>query len=117
MADADSSALFDIPEPDNDGQIEEAANVTIEALRGAGALDDTHALKLQLIRTGAKALDREFSGRKVTVAATTLFSKVLDTADSLPTVAQAINDTFERLTEQLAEDYPAPPVSDDADVT
>lgn len=90
----------------NDRAIEKAADETIDALRGAGALDATHALKVQLIRTGSKALDREFSSGKVTVAATTLFSKVLDAADALPTVAQAINDSFTRIAEALGADMP-----------
>ena len=38
-----------------------------------------------------------------------LFAKVLDTAESLPTVAQAINDTFNRMVETLREDIPAKP--------
>lgn len=101
--------LFSIPEPENDHAIETAANTTIAALKGAGGLDETHALKVQLIRTGARALDREFSGGKVTVAATTLFSKVLDAADALPTVQQAVNDQFERIAEKLGEDYPVAP--------
>ena len=102
-------SLFELPEPENDGAILAAANETLEALRGAGALDATHALKVQLIRSGAKALDREFAQRKVTVAAMALFAKVLDTAESLPTVAQAINDTFNRMVETLREDIPAKP--------
>lgn len=110
-----SEALFSIPEPVNDHAISLAADETITALRGAGGLDATHALKVQLIRTGAKALDREFAGGKITVAATTLFSKVLDAADALPTVQQAVNDTFERIAAAMAEDYPAAPVRADVD--
>ncbi|MDR3067990.1 MAG: hypothetical protein LBU50_00585 [Cellulomonas sp.] len=100
------SALFEI---ENDHAIEKAADATIEALRESGCIDATHALKVQLIRTGAKALDREFAGQKVGVAATTLFSKVLDAADELPTVQQAVNDTFERLAAALGDDYPVSP--------
>ena len=106
-------ALFGLPEPENDGAIEKAADVTIEAMKMAGALDGTHALKVQLIRTGSKALDREFATGKVTVAATTLFSKVLDAADALPTVAQAVNDSFQRMTAALADDYPPPPAAEE----
>ncbi|WP_372593583.1 hypothetical protein [Actinotalea sp.] len=102
-------ALFRLPEPENDHAIEAAAETTIAALRGAGGLDATHALKVQLIRTGSRALDREFAGGKVTVAATTLFSKVLDAADALPTVQQAVNDTFERIASALGADYPTAP--------
>ena len=102
-------ALFGVPAMNNDHAIETAAEETIEALRGAGALDATHSLKIQLIRSGAKALDRELAGQKITVAATTLFSKVLDIADSLPTVAQAINDTFERMVKAMSADVPAKP--------
>ena len=102
-------ALFGVPEMVNDHAIENAAEETIDALRGAGALDATHSLKIQLIRSGAKALDRELAGQRVTVAATTLFSKVLDIADSLPSVAQAINDTFERLVQAMADDVPTKP--------
>lgn len=107
MSDQDSSAvLFDYTDRQNDHAIESAAEETINALRSAGGIDSTHALKVQLIRTGAKALDREFAGGKVTVAATTLFSKVLDAADALPTVQQAVNDSFTRIAEALEADMP-----------
>lgn len=114
MTQPDSTqALFGLPEPENDHAIETSADETIAALRGAGGLDGTHALKVQLIRTGSKALDREFAGGKITVAATTLFSKVLDAADALPTVAQAVNDSFERIAASLGEDYPQQPATED----
>jgi hypothetical protein len=116
MSDSGSTpGLFELPEPENDGAIEKAADETITALKFAGGLDATHSLKVQLIRTGAKALDREFSTGKVTVAATTLFSKVLDAADALPAVQQAVNDSFERIASQLAEDYPARPEREPAE--
>jgi hypothetical protein len=104
-----AGALFALPEPENDHAIEKAADETLDALKAAGGLDATHALKVQLIRTGSKALDREFATGKVTVAATTLFSKVLDAADALPTVQQAVNDQFTRIAKALGEDYPAAP--------
>lgn len=115
MSQDQDSALFDLPKPTNDHAIETAADKTIEALRLAGGIDDTHALKVQLIRTGSKALDREFAGGKVTVAATTLFSKVLDAADALPTVQQAVNDSFTRIAEALESDYPQAPQQAEAE--
>ena len=85
------------------GAIEHAAHVTIEALRGTGTLDATHSLKVELILAGARALDDELQRDKVTVAATTLFSRVVDIADGLPTVQQAIDDQFGRVVAALAD--------------
>lgn len=72
-------------------------------MQETGTLDASHSLKVELIMQGARALDVEFSRMKVTVAAMQLFSKVVDIADGLPTVQQAINDQFERMTEALAD--------------
>jgi len=81
--------------------IERAAARTIQALQATGTLDASHSLKVELIMQGARALDVEFARNKVTVAAMQLFSKVVDIADGLPTVQQAINDQFEQMVEAL----------------
>ncbi len=104
-----AEALFTLGGGGNDHAIEKAADETIGALKDSGGIDATHALKVQLIRTGAKALDREFASGKVTVAATTLFSKVLDAADALPTVQQAVNDSFTKIAAALGADMPQEP--------
>lgn len=106
-------SLFELPGPENDGAIERAADETIEALEMAGALDQTHALKVQLIRSIARALDREMGREKITVAATSLVSKMIDTANELPSVAQAVHEAFDRMADKLGGDYPAPPPRSD----
>lgn len=83
--------------------IERAAARTIEALQATGTLDASHSLKVELIMQGARALDLEFARAKVTVAAMQLFSKVVDIADGLPTVQQAINDQFAQMIEAMAD--------------
>lgn len=83
------------------GPVEAAAAATISALRSTGTLDASHSLKVELIMQGARALDSEFRRGKVTVAATTLFSKVVDIADGLPTVQEAINNEFDRIAKAL----------------
>lgn len=85
------------------GSIELAAKESIDAMREFGAIDATHALKIALIMAGARALDREFHRDKVTVAATTLFSRVVDIADGLPTVQQAVSDQFDAIVKALAD--------------
>lgn len=85
------------------GDIEAAAAATISALREHGALDATHTLKVELILQGARKLDREFNYGKVTVAAMSLFSKVVDIADGLPTVQQIVSAEFERIVGALAD--------------
>lgn len=97
----DQGALFGPPRRTTPGDIEKAAAATIDALREAGGLDGTHALKCELIMQGARALDDEFSRQKVTVAAMQLFSKVVDIADGLPTVREAVNQAFGELVEAL----------------
>lgn len=100
----EQGALFENPRRKaGEGPIELAAERTIEALRTSGTLDATHSLKVELILAGARALDSELSRDKVTVAATTLFSRVVDIADGLPTVQQAIDDQFQKMTEALAD--------------
>lgn len=105
-------ALFALPEhqtPDGAGPIEAAADTTIEALREHGALDATHTLKVELIRQGSRQLDLELArasaahAKGVTVAAIQLFSRVLDIADSLPTVQQAVNAAFDQIAKQLED--------------
>lgn len=91
------------PRPHVDGPIYLAAVETIEALRTHGAIDATHALKVALIKQGAAALDREFDKEKITVAATTLFSKVIDVADGLPSVQEAVTKSFDALVEAMHE--------------
>lgn len=96
--------LFPLPAEDAvDGAIQAAAARTIRALQETGTLDASHSLKVELIMQGSRALDREMSRQKVTVAATTLFSRVVDIADGLPTVQQAVNDTFEQLTRDMQD--------------
>ncbi|MEV0890307.1 hypothetical protein [Promicromonospora sp. NPDC050262] len=85
------------------GPIELAAKQSIDAMREFGAIDATHALKIALIMAGSRALDREFHRDKVTVAATTLFSRVVDIADGLPTVQQAVSEQFAALTKSLQD--------------
>jgi len=87
--------------PAGDGAIEAAAATTIKALRETGTLDPSHSLKVELIMQGARALDRELAKAKITVAATTLFSRVVDIADGLPTVQEAMDDAFTRLVEAV----------------
>lgn len=96
---------FDIPEidPPENGPIETAALATVEALRSHGALDATHTLKVELIKQGARALDREFHHAKVTVAAMTLYSKVIDIADGLPTIAEAVTKEFAAIVKALED--------------
>lgn len=86
------------------GPIEAAAATTVKALRDTGTLDASHSLKVELIMQGAKALDSELRRGKITVAATTLFSKVVDISDGLPTVQQAVNDTFADIVTALQGD-------------
>lgn len=101
---AEQGALFENPRRKaGEGPIELAAERTIDALRETGTLDATHSLKVELILAGARALDGELSRDKVTVAATTLFSRVVDIADGLPTVQQAVNDQFAEMTKALAD--------------
>lgn len=96
------SELFDLPSTPAGGDgIEKAARATIDALRGSGTLDASHSLKVELIMRGARALDAEFSRSRLSVAAGAMFAKVLDAADDLPTVQEAMNSTFDRLVEQL----------------
>lgn len=83
------------------GPVEQAAGQTIQALKATGTLDASHSLKVELIMQGARALDYEFARAKVSVAAMQLFSKVVDIADGLPTVQQAIDDKFTAMTEAL----------------
>ncbi len=101
---AEQGGLFANPRrKPGEGPIELAAEKTIAALRETGTLDATHSLKVELILAGARALDSELQREKVTVAATTLFSRVVDIADGLPTVQQAIDDQFSRLTASMAD--------------
>lgn len=108
---ADDPALFDLdaPTPTSAGAIETAAVATIKALRVHGALDATHTLKVELIRQGSRQLDLELArasaarSKGVTVAAIQLFSRVLDIADSLPTVQQAVEGAFAEIIADLAE--------------
>lgn len=95
---------LDLPEVEHagGGAIERAACATIAALREHGALDATHTLKVELILQGARALDTEFKFGKVTVAGMQLYARVLDTADGLPTIAEAVSREFERIAEALA---------------
>lgn len=100
----DQGELFAEPKrPHVDGPIYLAAVETIEALRAHGAIDATHALKIALIKQGASALDMEFAKEKITVAATTLFSKVIDVADGLPSVQEAVTKSFDALVEAMHE--------------
>ena len=97
----DNGALFPARRRTTPGAIEIAAGKTIQARRDAGGIDGTHALKVELIMQGSKALDDEFERDKVTVAAMQLFSKVVDIADGLPTVQEAVNSAFEQLVDAL----------------
>lgn len=98
----DNPALFEMPDDKMlGGSIAEAAYKTIQALHAHGALDGTHALKVELIMQGAKALDYEFRKDKLSIAAMQLYTKVLDTADGLPTVQAAVDDSFNRLVDSL----------------
>lgn len=81
--------------------IHDAARATIEALKSTGVLDASHSLKVELILQGSRALDREFKRDKLSVATTTLLAKLVDVAEGLPTVQQAVNDTFITLVEAL----------------
>lgn len=99
---SDDGALFPArPRRTTPGPIEQAASETINALRSAGGLDATHALKVELIKQGARSLDDEFERDKITVAAMQLFSKVVDIADGLPTVQEAVNSAFDQLVQAL----------------
>lgn len=92
------SELFENATDESGGAgIEQAARATITALLKSGTLDESHSLKVELIMRGAKALDAEFSRSRLSVAAGQLFSKVLDAADDLPTVQEAMDDAFSRL--------------------
>lgn len=92
------SELFENATDESGGAgIEQAARATIGALMQSGTLDESHSLKVELIMRGAKALDAEFSRSRLSVAAGQLFSKVLDAADDLPTVQEAMDDAFSRL--------------------
>ena len=98
------SELFEHPSGESGGAgIEKAARSTIEALQQSGTLDASHSLKVELIMRGAKALDLEFSRTRLTVAAGQLFSKVLDAADDLPTVQEAMDDAFNKLVNRMAD--------------
>lgn len=97
------NVLFEPQVPDGGGLILAAANATIEALQDHGALDATHTLKVELIRAGAHALDVEFARNKLTVAATTLYTKVIEVADGLPTIQQVVTDQFQQITKALAD--------------
>lgn len=97
----EQDTLFTPKIPDGGGLILAAANTTIQALTEHGALDATHTLKVELIRQGAHALDVEFARNKLTVAATTLYTKVIEIADGLPTIQQVVTDKFQQLTESL----------------
>src|SRR5690625_4043487 len=98
------SELFDNPSgPDGGAGIEQAARATIDALRQSGTMDASHSLKVELIMRGAKALDAEFARSRLSVAAGQLFSKVLDAADELPTVQEAMDDAFQRLVARMAD--------------
>lgn len=110
MTEPETGVLFALPEtpaPEDGGPIETAAVTTIEALRQHGALDATHTLKVELIRQGSRQLDRELTrasaagSKGVTVAAIQLFSRVLDIADSLPTVQEAVNAAFDVIADEL----------------
>lgn len=90
-----------VNEPAGDGAIELAAATTITALRSTGTLDASHSLKVELIMQGARALDREMVKDKITVAATTLFSRVVDIADGLPTVQEAMDSAFQQLVDAM----------------
>ena len=99
---AEQGELFKNPHrKDGEGAIEYAARRTIEALRQYNALDATHSLKVELILAGSRALDYELTRDKVTVAATTLFSRVVDIADGLPDVKRAVTTEFERMVAAL----------------
>lgn len=98
----DQQMLFEQPKPDDGGGlILAAANATITALNEHGALDATHTLKVELIRAGAHALDVEFAKNKLTVAATTLYTKVIEVADGLPTIQQVVSTQFEQMVDAL----------------
>lgn len=90
-----------VSNPSGDGSIERAAAATITALRETGTLDASHSLKVELIMQGARALDREMVKDKITVAATTLFSRVVDIADGLPTVQEAMDAAFTALVKAM----------------
>lgn len=85
------------------GAIEAAAARTIKALAEHGGLDATHALKVELILQGSRALDRELRREKVTVAAIGLFTRVTEIAEKLPTVQAVVADQWEQITAALAE--------------
>lgn len=97
------ASLFELDTETSGGAITRAAQGTIRALEMLGTLDPTHALKVELIMTGARALDIEFSRNKVTIAAMQLFSKVVDIADGLPTVQQAVSEAWDQVVEALAD--------------
>ena len=103
MADVQGELFPSVAAAGGGRAVEKAAAATIRALQDTGTLDASHSLKVELIMQGARALDVEFSRNKVTVAAMQLFSKVVDIADGLPTVQQAINDQFEQMTKALAD--------------
>lgn len=102
--DPNQAELFpSVAAPPGEGPITKAAAATIDALRVTGTLDASHSLKVELIMQGARALDIEFHRGKVTVAAMSLYSKVVDIADGLPTVQQAIDDRFQQIAAALAD--------------
>lgn len=102
--DPEQGELFpSVAAPPGDGPITIAAATTIEALRETGTLDASHSLKVELIMQGARKLDAEFRQGKVTIAAMSLYSKVVDIADGLPTVQQAVDAQFQAMTEALRD--------------
>lgn len=92
-----------LPDAAGGSAVEAAAAATIEALRETGALDKSHSLKVELIIQGARALDRELQRHKVTIAAIQLFSRVVDIADGLPTVQEAVDAKFHEIAEKMAD--------------
>lgn len=100
----EQGVLFDNPyRKDGKGPIEHAAHQSINALKKYNALDATHSLKVELILQGARQLDIEFERMKLTTAAGMLFSRIVDIADGLPTVQQAVSNEFDRIAAALAD--------------
>ncbi len=101
---SEQGVLFENPyRKEGKGPLEFAARASINGLRKYNALDVTHSLKVEMIIQGARMVDLEFARGHASTAAGNLFSKLIDIADGLPTVQQAVTSEFDRIAAALAD--------------
>lgn len=80
----DQSALFEMPKVPGSGRLLAAAQRTIRAKIGVGALNDSHALTVATVLELARAADNGLGAVKVSIATTTLMRELREALSTLP---------------------------------